>query len=336
MLRRFSLSVLGLLVPLSVLSSPASPIALAQLQTLSRGNVDAQWRDAQVKEFDRPLADNQLPKELKQELQAQRDWLVKWNPKTNETASETNNQPNSQAKNLADAKTLPPLKEPPLDPSGLAGKLRVALFHGKTPPTLKDTSALQSALSEHSGDVGLRQLQLHWIDQMRYRNDYWKEISDASGRVISLLEKQKKPTDEMKAAMAFAHYRKARALAHALRGAKLPDSPVAGAAKLSDEEIQGYRDTVSESLAIVEQLVGPDHAEFFQLKIFTLRRDGWSGQALELLERNVDSIDQSAYLTEKLSLLEALKWQAPAKQVSTALAAIPTEQLRALEIQYVP
>lgn len=40
------------------------PQAQAQLQTLSRGNADLQWRDAQIKECEKQLADAKLTKEL--------------------------------------------------------------------------------------------------------------------------------------------------------------------------------------------------------------------------------------------------------------------------------
>lgn len=86
-----------------------------------------------------------------------------------------------------DAKPLELRKEPIINPNGLSDKLREALFNGKTPPTVEDTTALQTALMEHSGDVRLRQLQMHWVDQPRYRNEYWKEIGDACGRVIFII-----------------------------------------------------------------------------------------------------------------------------------------------------
>ncbi len=68
--------------------------------------------------------------------------------------------------------------------------------------------------------------------------------------------------------------------------------------------------------------------------MYTLRRDHWSGRALELLEQNAGIIDKSAYLLEKKSLLDALSWKTAASQVATALKAIPAEQQRQLEIQY--
>lgn len=299
------------------------PPAHAQLQTLSRGNADSQWRDAQIKECDKQLADAKLPEELKLELKAQRDWLAKWNPK--------------KADSPAAVEAKPPelRKEPIVDPNELAGKLREALFNGKTPPTVEDTAALQTALMEHSGDVGLRQLQMHWVDQPRYRNEYWKEIGDACGRVVSLLADEKQ-TEEVKLATAFAHYRKARAQAHAARAIATKNNNVTGIDKLTEEEIKLLHDSIGESASQIEELVGTGQPEFFQIEIYTLRRDLWSGRALELLEKNAGQLDLSAYLLEKKSLLETLNWTAAAGQATKALKAIPAEQQRQLEIQYSP
>lgn len=297
------------------------PQANAQLQTLSRGNADSQWRDAQIKECDKQLADAKLPEELKLELKAQRDWLAKWNPK--------------KADSPAAVEAKPPelRKEPIVDPNELAGKLREALFNGKTAPTVEDTTALQTALMEHSGDVGLRQLQMHWVDQPRYRNEYWKEIGDACGRVVSLLADEKQ-TEEVKLSTAFAHYRKARSQAHAARAIATKNKNVTGIDKLTEEDIKQLHDSIGESAAQIEELVGSGQPEFFQIEIYTLRRDLWSGRALELLEKNAGQLDLSAYLLEKKSLLETLNWTAAAGQAAKALKAIPAEQQRQLEIQY--
>ena len=314
---RFSLILLTFL---AVLSNPST--SSAQLQTLSRGNADSQWRDAQVKECDKQLADPKLPEELKLELKAQRSWLVKWNPKKLDTVA------------AAQAKVPELRKEPVIDPQELAAKLREALFNSKTPPTVEDTTALQTALMENSGDVGLRQLQMHWVDQPRYRNEYWKEIADACGRVISLLADEK-PSEAVKLATAFAHYRKARAQAHALRAIASKNSNVTGLDKLKEDDVKLLNDGIGESASQILSLVGSGQPEFFQIEIYTLRRDHWSGRALELIEQNASALDQSAYLLEKKSLLEALSWKTAAAQVATALKAIPAEQQRQLEIQFI-
>lgn len=309
-----------------------SPAASAQLQTLSKGNADLQWRDAQIKECDKQLADARLPEELKLELTAQRSWLANWNPKP-KTKPQGASPGSPSTSSSADPVEL--RKEPTIDPNELAGKLREALFNAKTAPTVEDTTALQTALMEHSGDVGLRQLQMHWVDQPRYRNEYWKEIADACGRVISLLADEKQ-TDEVKLATAFAHYRKARAQTHALRAIASKATNVAGISKLSEADVKQLVDAIGESAVQIEALVGAGQPEFFQMELYTLRRDHWSGRALELLEKNASRLDPSAYLLEKKSLLESLGWQSAATQAAAALKAIPADQQRQLEILWSP
>ena len=314
---RFSLFLLTILAFLA--SAPRE--GSAQLQTLSRGNADVQWRDAQVKECDKQLADPKLPDELKLELKAQRGWLAKWNPKKADSVLTP-----------GDGKTPELRREPVIDPKELAGELRDRLF-GKKPPTADDTTALQTALMESSGDVGLRQLQMHWVDQPRYRNEYWKEIADACGRVISLLADEKQTAD-VKLATAFACYRQARAHAHASRAFISKNNQVTGIEKLSEEDFKRLQDNIGACATQIESLVGSGQPEFFQLEIYTLRRDHWSGRALELLDANGANLDKAAYLLEKKSLLDSLSWKTAAEQVDKALKAIPAEQQRQLEIQF--
>ncbi len=151
--------------------------------------------------------------------------------------------------------------------------------------------------------------------------------------MISLLADEKQ-TDEVKWATAFAHYRKARAQAHAARAIATKNSHVTGINKLSEEDVKLLHDSIGESAAQIASLVGNGQPEFFQIEIYTLRRDLWSGRALELLEKNAGQIELSAYLLEKKSLLESLNWTAAAAGVSKTLKAIPAEQQRQLEIQF--
>ena len=293
--------------------------AAAQLQTLSRGNTDRQWRDAQLEIFDRQLADPKLPEELKLELAAQRQWLAAWDPTAAASTGELADQAVVQSR-ADSAPSAERLSEPNLDPSGLAAPLRERLF-GTERPTTKDTLALQKALTDDPTDLGLRQLQMHWIDQERYRDDYWKEIVDASGRVTALIG-ELPPSEESKQAAAFAYYRKARALSHCLRGLPLEKSKIAGADALSGAERQTMQNTIGECSRRIETLVGAGRAEFFQLEVYVLRRDGWQGRALELLDRNANAVDEASYLKARHSLLESLAWTKPAAQVAARLAAL--------------
>lgn len=359
--------------------------AWGQLQTLSAGNADQQWREAQLQAFDRQLADEKLPKELIREIKAQRAWLEDWDPKsqsagptaeagaesaatkspateapaTEASATKSPATKSSATKSPADeaagkqgtqeeqkqkqdkagAKDLKPLEEPNIDPEGRAKELRAKLFDPKHPATAADTKALQTALAEHSGDVGLRQLQLHWLDQPTYRDSHWQEISNAADRVLALLA-DLPASEETKTAAAYANYRKARALAHALGGRSLRGGKIAGVDKLSADERDQLENAITECWRQIETLVGIGHREFFQLELYNLRRYGWSGQALELLERHADAVDPLAYLAERQSILEALHWAAPAERTAAELkaksAGADAKSTRPFEIQYSP
>ena len=309
------------------------PLA-AQLQSLSRGNADQQWRDAQLQIFDRQLADATLPDELKLELRAQRKWLADWVPNAPAANARTSPSSETQSSKLASEKRF---KEPTLDPEGLAADLRERLFHSKITPTVRDTVALQTALMEHPDDLGLRQLQLHWIDQPRYRDDYWKEIVDAGGRVAALIG-ELPPSEETKVAAAFANYRKARALAHCLRGRPLRKAKIAGVEKLSTADREQMQNTIGECSRQIEALVGSGHPEFFLLEIYVLQRDGWKGRALEMLERHAGELDPTAYAQARYKLLESLGWSKPATQAAAQVAALPPAAGNSpvLEIEFTP
>ncbi|MGN6135895.1 MAG: hypothetical protein ACTHOU_15510 [Aureliella sp.] len=304
---------------------PAPP-ARAQLQTLSRGNPDLQWREAQLQAFDQQLSDANLPEELQRELAAQKQWLAAWKPGQAPAA-----QPPA-----SDAAAAKRLTEPALDPNERATELRERLFNEQQRPTVKDTTALQKALTEHPDDPGLRQLQLHWLDQPRYRDDYWKEIADAGGRVAALLGKLP-PTAESKTASAFAIYRKARALAHCLAGRPELRKEIAGAAQLSAEDRQQMHSTLGQCERQIEELVGSGHDEFFALELYVLRQEGWKGRALELLEEHAGQLDPHAYWKTKQELLSSLGWSKPAAEAAAKVAALtPARDAPRLEFEFVP
>lgn len=305
----------------------SSRAAYAQLKTLSSGNADVQWRDAQLRLIDEQLKDNRLPADLKKELTAQRGWLSAWNPKAKDPKTKE-----AKAETKSDDSEKPErFKEPILDPNKLASPIRKKLFESKGGPTTADTKLLQKALGEHSGDIGLRQLQLHWIDQSRYRDDYWKEIVEAADRVTALAAKEA-ASDETKLVSTFAFYRKARALAHCLRGISIDSAKIVGADKLSEADRESMQSTIGDCWRQIENRVGAGRMEFVPLEIYCLRRDSWSGRALELLERHSSEIDQSAYLLERESILESLGWT----KAATQQADKNLDRSRSLEIQFVP
>lgn len=311
--------------------------AAAQLQTLSEGNADLHWREAQLEVINQQLAEDKLPDELETELRAQKQWLTRWDPKSSSAEAEPEAdaaaEPKEKAAGSNDNRN--PLIEPLLDPENRATKLRKNLFATRAKPTTEHTASLEELLAEHSADIGLRQLQLHWTDQPRFRNEYWKEISEAGSRVISLIA-ELPPSEETKTATAFAYYRKARALAHCLRAAEQEKPSVTGAEKLSLQERQEMQDVIGDCGRQIEELVGLDHNEFFQLRIYLLRRDGWAGQALEVLDAHASAVERSAYLQEKQAILQYLHWTGPATQVAAEIKSIEPGKRRLMEIQFVP
>ncbi len=310
-------------------------VSFAQLQTLSQGNASQQWRDAQLQIFEKQLADKATPEELRLELTAQRNWLARWQPARSRSKQNDDSQSASTAAKETSggqSKKQTVTKEPILDPNETASQIRAALFNPKKRPSVEDTTALQTALSEHSADVGLRQLQMHWIDQSNYREEYWQETIDACDRVIGLLEKEKESA-ETKLAAAFAYYRKARVLAYCLNDLKSDSPKIARADKINEEQLASMKDALDDCGRKVIQLVGSGEPAFCQLEIYTLRRDGWSGRALEVLEQNADLLDKSAYLAERKSILDALGWTKPAAETADMLAKLPGNR-RMLEIQF--
>ncbi len=290
--------------------------AVAQLRVLSKGNATAEWRKAQLAALDAQLADKSTNGELKQELTAQQKWL------TNYSGDKLAPQPvASAASSRSDAQK--PLEEPTLDPDNRATELRKRLLGPKAKPTATDTEKLRKALEEKPDDLGLRQLQLHWLDQPQYREEYPTEIAEAAGRLVGLIETSKKiPADEKKAVVAWTLYRQARALGYRME-------PEVVAKKPLDEE---QRKKIDEQLVGVYNqlmnLVGSGRPEFALLEIRMLRRDGWFGRALEVLESNGGSIDARWYLEKRRDLLRELKWSTPAEQAHQMFAESFPEEAR--------
>ena len=293
----------------------------AQLQTLSSGKTDQAWRAAQLQLLDQQLAEPNLPDDLRIELTAQRNWLSHW---------KLSGSANEAAQSVAPNRLPTVRPEPTLDLEDRAADLRARLFANPKSPTVDDTQALRKALTEFPNDLGLRQLQLQWLDQPHYRGKYWRDIAEICDRVIALLQ-QVPQDDTTQLAMAFVIYRQARVRAHALGGLSWAD--ITGgliAAPVTPEQREQLLDAIVRSDQRIEELVGADAPEFFALRIFALRRNGWTGRALALLESLATQLDPQEFREEQLSMLEALGWSAPvaalkAKAVQTSSADAATD-----------
>lgn len=282
---------------LLLMLSTSAQNARAQLAVLSNGNTTEKWRQAQLETLSDQLTNGQANGPLKRELESQREWLSKWQP------GEL-----SKAPMWSRATAKGRFTEPILDPNKRATKLRETLLAKNAKPTVKDTKRLERLLAQFSGDIGVRQLHLHWLDQRHYRKQYADEIADAALRLSGLLEQVKPQTQETKVARAFCLYRRGRALAYR----ELPDVVAENPIKDQGKHTGKLVGTFSELIA----MVGSGRPEFILLEIRMLRRDHWYGQALALLESNGRLIERQWFLKKRRDLLKELGWQEPYEEAA--------------------
>ena len=288
-------------------------LAMGQLTVLSKGNPTLEWRKAQLGEIESQLADKKLQGDLKLELLAQKEWLTNYS--TDELVPQLTKSPENAP---------PAIDEPVLDPDKKGAAIRKKLFGPKAKPTAADTERLRAALEEMPNDIGLRQLQLQWLDQPQYREEYPVAIADAASRLNGLLESNKKLDPAVKKkAVAMTLYRQARALGYLLDLDRDKKKSLA----------EGEREKVdSQLVGAYTQLintVGPGHPEFVLLDIRMLRRDNWFGRALQLLELNGSKIEPRWYLEKRRDLLRDLGWKAPAAKAQEMFAAAFPEEAKA-------
>lgn len=279
----------------------ASQTASAQLNVLSKGNVDAKWKESQIAVLKQQLADTAIHGPLRDELESQLKWMNNW-PATGLT-DETLWKPGDPVARLS---------EPTLDPNRHARELREKLLGQNAKPTVADTKALEKLLSEFPNDVGVRQLHLHWLDQKQYRKTYPDEIADAAMRIIGILDQLKPQDENLKLAKAYCLYRRGRALAYRELPEVTEKKPIPDPKQHESDLLGSYTQLVN--------LVGSGHPEFILLEIRMLRRDNWNGRALELLENHGSIIEKQWFLKKRRDLLRDLGWTKPAEQAAEIYA----------------
>lgn len=283
------------------------PEVRGQLTVLSAGNVNLTWRSTQLELINGQLADAEIKGKLRDELEAQREWLSSWKAGSLSTSSWADQ---------AEGRRLP--EEPTVDPTGKASPLRARLLGDKAQPTLKDTQALANALKASPNDVGLRQLHLHWLDQKQYRKEYAGEIAEAAGKVATMLAELQPQDEQLKLARGYCLYRRARALVYRELPEVVAQKPIQDLKLHEAELVSAYRQLI--------ELVGSDHPEFILIEIRMLRRDHWYGQALMLLEKHAKAIEPKWFLKKRRDLLSELGWTAPAQEAAQVYAqAFPEE-----------
>ncbi|MEO8268192.1 MAG: hypothetical protein ABI557_00650 [Aureliella sp.] len=290
----------------------SSSMAHAQLSVLSEGNKPAKWKASQAAALQQQLADPKLADELKLELQSQLKWLNAWEPGKLTDAPLWTTE--------ADAE---PWEEPSLDPQGLAGELRERLFGTEASPTVEDTAELKRLLAEHDSDLGVRQLHLHWLDQVQYRKLYSQEIAEAAAKVLALLDGVAKPDQKTATARVFTLYRRGRALAYRELPESLANKPM-DEAELAKNEA----DLVGVYYQL-KKLAAEPRPEFVLLEDRMLRRDHWNGRALALLEDFGGQVALQWFLKKRRDILRELDWESPAKEAAAIYAsAFPDEVAR--------
>jgi hypothetical protein len=274
---------------------------MGQLTVLSAGNRVVEWKKTQLDVLREQLKEQPTEGALRLELEAQVKWLEAWEPKT--LALEPLwKSPATRGGYI----------EPSLDPNNRATVLRERLLGKEAKPTRRDTAQLEKLLAAYPSDIGVRQLHLHWLDQLQYRKQYADEIAEAAQRLIGLLELTQPQSREVQMATVFCLYRRGRALAYR----ELPDvvakEPIADPEKHSAALLGTYSRLIS--------MVGEDQPEFVLLQIRMLRRDRWYGRALSLLESNGSLIDRKWFLKKRRDLLRNLGWQEAAKEAAAVYA----------------
>lgn len=270
----------------------AAKVALAQLKVPSAGDEVASWRQAQLACLKEQLETTKpLRKEMQDELASQKTWLELWKP------GGLSSEPNwKQA-----ASTKPKLVEPVVDPNGKATRLRSRLLGPKTHPTRNDTQALEELARDYPQDVGVIQLQLHWLDQRQFRKEYAPDISELAAKLDGQLQRLIQ-TDQVVSARAFCLYRRARALAYRELPEVITKHPI--------EDRKSHNAALLAAYSKLVNLVGEGRSEFVLLRVRLLRRDGWYGKALCVLERHGRMIDRQWYLKKRRDLLKELGWEA--------------------------
>lgn len=278
----------------------------AQLTVLSQADETATWKTTQLEQIAGQLDKLSEPSDLRLELESQAKWLQSWTPNGLST------------KPLWPAATRKTQREEPsIDPSGLATPLRRRLLGPRAKPRKRDTDELQRLLAKHSKDVGVRQLHLHWLDQIQYRKIYTVEIAQLAKEVNELLAGLSSPNkpgknEEARLAQAFCLYRRARALAYR----ELPE--VAASRPIENKE--KYQSQLQSAYAQLQEIAGTHAPEFILLDIRMLRRDGWNGRALKLLEEHGDIIELKWLLKKRRDILTDLSWEKPASEAAGVYA----------------
>lgn len=118
--------------------------------------------------------------------------------------------------------------------------------------------------------------------------------------------------DSLRWALAYTRYRRARAIAYR----ELPE--VVQQTPIDDREAHHRR--LQKAWKRLRSTLAEPRPEFVLLDVRMLRREGYYGQALELLERFRGTIAPKWYLKKRRDLLEEIGWQVPHHEAAAIYA----------------
>lgn len=269
------------------------------------------WKSAQLESIDRQLL--AAKGTLRLELVAQKKWLTAWRP-----GSLSNSPAWAAPEHVTSQKEW---QEPVIDPNRTAAPLRARLLAPEAKPTKRDTDALNSAIKKNPNDLGLRQLNLHWIDQYQFRKQYSESIRISADAMAKLISQSEIPVgkagNDLRLARAFALYRKARAIAYRGLPEVTKEKPI--------ENLEKYDAQLRGAFAELVDVAGTGRSEFILIEIRMARRDKQLGTAIAKLEDYGGTISRKWLLKKRRDILRELGWTAPAEEAAKLFAAIENQ-----------
>lgn len=257
------------------------------------------WKIEKLDAIAEELNSKALTGKQRYERQSQQRWLGRWTP------GEMKIKP-------AAVEGLPKARKEPIFDSPLASQFRKQLNWDQIDQDVNQQKRLEQAISQHPDDLGLRQLQLHWLDLPLRRKLHLKQVVDSADRLIEMLQSDDESLPKHRLALEFVRYRKGRALAYR----ELPDvvehTPIENPEKLNQQIATAFDDLIQNS--------GRGKPEFILLEIRMLRRDQQYGSALEGVERYGSTIQPKWYLKKRRDLLKLLEWRVPYEEAARLYA----------------
>ncbi len=259
------------------------------------------WRTEKMAELDRRLERSGADDPMNDEWLARRDWLRRWEPGKMPSAPDEASAPNRSAGDAVE-------KRPLVDEPDLSQTASAADQLGPTPrEQLERANRLQRRL---------------WrLDTLEDRKDNLIETADVALQLDQTLERligqldsgPSEVREDLRWALAYARYRRARAIAYR----ELPDV----LESLPIDDAEAYEQQLAAARDRLQRTFAQPRAEFVLFEIRMLRRADWRGQALRRLEQFAWAIEAKWYLKKRRDLLDELGWGPPHREAAELYAA---------------